>query len=143
MSDAARVVDVMLTADGVVTGADGAVESSSGPSQSVRQLQAADDDPAVAEAYRILGLQPSPSWTEYYKVYEVLREACGGSDSDLSKRTGVSQRRIEQLTATSNHQLLSGDEARHAAMKGAPSLRRKITKDEGRAIVNDLIRGFA
>ena len=27
-------------------------------------------------------------------------------------------------------------------MKGTPSTRRKITKDEGRAIVNDLIDGF-
>ena len=143
VSDAAHVVDVVLTADGVVTGSDGVVKSSSGPSRSVRHLRAADDHPAVAEAYRILGLQPSPSWAEFYKVYEVLREACGGSDSNLSKRTRVSQRRIEQLTATSNHQLLSGDEARHAAMKGKPSPRHKITKDEGRAIVNDLIEGFA
>jgi hypothetical protein len=38
VSDAAGLVDVMLTADGVVTGADGVVKSSSGPSQSMRQL---------------------------------------------------------------------------------------------------------
>lgn len=144
VSDSALSVDVVLTADGVLTGADGVVRRSSpGPSHGMRQLKAADDHPAVAEAYRILGLKPSPSWNEFYKVYEVLREACGGSDSDLSERTGVSQRWIEKLTATSNHQLLSGDEARHAAMKGTPSSRRKITKDKGRAIVNDLIEGFA
>jgi hypothetical protein len=140
VSDAARLVDVALTADGVVIGADGVVKSSPGPSHGMRQLQAADDHPAVAEAYRIHGLKPSPSWNEFYKVYEVLREACGGRESDLSERTGVSQRRIEKLTATSNHRLLSGDEARHAAMKGTPSPKRKITKDEGRAIVQNWSR---
>jgi hypothetical protein len=62
VSDAARLVDVALTADGVVIGADGVVKSSPGPSHGMRQLQAADDHPAVAEAYRILGLKPSPSW---------------------------------------------------------------------------------
>ena len=70
VSDAARLVDVVLIADGVVTGADGVVMSNSGPSQSMRQLQAAEDHPAVAEAYRILGLEPSPSWSEFYKVHE-------------------------------------------------------------------------
>jgi hypothetical protein len=143
VSDAVRLVDVVLTAEGVVTGADGVVMSNSGPSQSMRQLQVADDHPAVAEAYRILGLEPSPSWIEFYKVYEVLCEACGGSDAGLSRQTGVSERRIKKLKMTSNHQLLSGDEARHAAMKGTPSPKGGITKDEGRAIVNDLIQGFA
>jgi hypothetical protein len=55
----------------------------------------------------------------------------------------VSERRIKKLKMTSSHQLLSGDEARHAAMKGATSPKGGITKDEGRAIVNDLIQGFA
>jgi hypothetical protein len=142
VSDTARAIDVMLTADGVVTGADGVVKFSSGPSQTMRQLEAAQDHPVAAEAYRMLGLKPLPSWIEFYKVYEVLRDACGGSDRDLSACTGVSQRRIGKLTATCNHQLLSGDEARHAAMKGLPSAKRKITKDEGRAIVNELIEGF-
>ncbi|GAA3612932.1 hypothetical protein [Microlunatus ginsengisoli] len=140
VSDTVRVT-AAISADGVVTDAEGAV-APSGPSQLARQLRAALDHPVVAEAHRILGLTASPSWHEFYKVYEILQVACGGGDYELSRCTGVSQRRIEKLTATCNHQVLSGDEARHAAMKGTPSTSRRITKDEGRAIINELIEGY-
>ena len=141
--DAGLAVEVSLIVDGVVTGADGAVKSSSGPSVTTRRLQAAQASPVLAEVYRILALRSSPSWTELYKVYEVLREASGGKDRDLAAHTGVSEGRIGGLKANANHQLLSGDESRHATMKGTPSAEYKITTEEGKAIVKELIDGFA
>lgn len=129
LADAALAVDVMITAEGVVTGADGQVVSNAGPSQTMRQLRATTGHPVVAEAYRILGVAASPSWPEFYKVYEVLSRAIGGKDPDLAANTGVSEARVEQLKVTANHQL--------------PPAKYKITKDEGKAIVRELIEGFA
>lgn len=146
VGDAARGVDLMgvvtVVADRFVTTADGVVRES-GPTPLMGRFLAVKSNPVLDEVYTILGSTPTPKWPEFYKVYELLREASGGSDYDLSKRTGVSQARLEKLTTSSNHPRLSGSDARHAVMKGEPSEKKKLSLDEGRAVVDELIQGFA
>ena len=98
--------------------------------------------PVLAEVYRVLGSVAKPKWVEFYKVYELLRDAAGGSDKDLSQRTGVSQAQLHKLTMSANHPALSGSDARHAVMKGVPRADGSLTIDDGRAMIDELIRGF-
>ena len=142
-SDAAMGVDAAFAVDAVVTRADGSVGTAGARrSPMMDALLAIHRHPVLAEAYRVLGSKQRPSWVEFYKVYELLRQECGG-DPGLTSRTGVAKKRIELLTKNSNHQLLTGDEARHATMRGIPPPEHKITIDEGRAIVGELLRGFS
>lgn len=141
VSDAIRAVDVVLTVGGVVTQADGTAQVTTGMSPMVEALRSSQAHPVLAEVYRVLGSHQQPRWVEFYKAYELLRRECGG-DQALAAQTGVAEKRIELLTMNSNHQLLTGDEARHASMPGVPPSNRRITLDEGRAILSELIRGF-
>ena len=141
VSDAIRVVDVMITADGVVTRDDGTVQVTGQMSPVMFALRSSEDHPILGEIYRILGSRQRTRWVEFYKIYELLRQECG-ADQALASRTGVPRKRIQLLIKNSNHQSLTGDEARHAAMPGEPPSSQRITADEGRAIVGELVRGF-
>ncbi|MET3807903.1 uncharacterized protein YerC [Nakamurella sp. UYEF19] len=99
--------------------------------------------PELVEVYRVLGSVAKPKWAEFYKVYELLRQAAGGSDRDLSQRTGVSQAQIGRFTASANHQEISGDDARHATMRGTPGANTGLTVEEGSAVIDQLIQGLA
>ncbi len=137
---AAGHVTVTATAGGIVS--EGGVAHPPGPSATVARYQEIAQNPVLTQVYRILGSTSTPKWAEFYKIYEILCEAAGGSDKALAQRTGVSQSQLGRLTASSNHPGLSGDDARHAVMKGTPSVNRKLTLDEGRALIDELVRGF-
>jgi hypothetical protein len=141
VSDSIRVVDVAITADGAVTRDDGTVQVARQMSPMMSALQLSENHPILAEIYRILGSRQRASWVEFYKVYELLRQECGG-DRALASRTDVAGKRIHALTKNCNHQSLTGDEARHAAMPGELPANQRITVDDGRAIVGELVAGL-
>jgi hypothetical protein len=49
---------------------------------------------------------------------------------------------INRITASANHPGISGDDARHARMKGAPGQNRTITMSEAYALVRRLIASW-
>lgn len=143
VSGAARATSyITVTADGFVSTSDGAVVPS-GPTPMMVRFLATKSHPVLNEVYQVLGAKPSPNWQEFYKAVELLQEASGGTIYKLSVRTGVSQNCIKNLLATADHPDLSGPDSRHAVMKGTPSARRRLSLDQGRSVVDELIQGFS
>ncbi len=108
------------------------------PPKGYRYLRLAEQDPNIADALRILG-QPDPlDWYDIYKIFEIVQNAVGGT-KEIEKRGWATAADLNRLTASANHPGISGDEARHARMKGTPG------PDKGMSIreADDLIRRLA
>jgi hypothetical protein len=71
VSDAIRVVDVMITADGVVTRDDGTMQVTGQMSPVMFALRSSEDHPILGGICRTLGSRQRASWVEFYKVYEL------------------------------------------------------------------------
>ena len=83
-------------------------------------MKLAEQDPDVADVLRVLG-QPGPlDWYDIYKAWEIVERAMGGSNQ-VEARGWATMADINRLTASANHPGISGDEARHARMKGSPN----------------------
>jgi hypothetical protein len=102
-------------------------------------MQRAAADHNLAEAMvHISGLRVD--WGELYKAFEVLKDAAGGSN-ELSRRTGVSKRRLKAFTGSANHPAVSGTDGRHARPSGPPP-KDTMTIEEARALVNLLVSSW-
>ena len=102
-------------------------------------MQRAAADHNLAEAMvHISGFRVD--WGELYKAYEVLKDAAGGSNG-LSRRTGVSKRRLKAFTGSANHPAISGTDGRHARPSGPPP-KDTMTIEEARALVNLLVSSW-
>ena len=66
-----------------------------------------------------------------------------GGEKKLPKRTGVARERIQLLKDNSNNPELTGDDARHAVPTKNSRGSEQITLAEGRAIIDQLIQGYA
>ena len=108
------------------------------PPKGPRYVRLAEQDPDVADALRILG-QPEPlDWYDTYKILEIVRNAVGGP-KEIEKRGWAREVDLDRLKASANHPGISGDEARHARMKGTPGPDKGMTIREA----DDLIRRLA
>jgi hypothetical protein len=95
-----------------------------------------DNDPALAEAIRLLG-SGQVDWFVMYKVFEVLRAAAGGEAAFL-QRTGISKPELSAFTWSANSPAVSGDGARHSVLPGKAN-QKPLTLEEGRAFIADII----
>jgi hypothetical protein len=85
---------------------------------SERYFRAAKDDPAVRAVVRLLQKGLS-DWVNLYRIYEVIKEACGGIDKIASLGwASKTEMRLFQHTANSPNAI--GDEARHGIPTGQP-----------------------
>jgi len=99
------------------------------PPKGPRYARLADQDADVADILRVLG-QPDPlDWYDVYKVWEIVEHAVGGAKQVVA-RGWASKADAERFTASANHPGISGDEARHARMKGAPGADRTMLMSE-------------
>jgi hypothetical protein len=111
------------------------------PPKGPRYLKLAQQDPDVADALRILG-QPSPlDWYDIYKAWEIVGNAVGGPKK-VAAKGWATEADINRLTASANHPGISGDDARHARMKGAPGQNLTISMSEADALVRRLIANW-
>jgi len=86
--------------------------------------------------------QPSPlDWYDIYKAWEIVGNAVGGPKK-VAAEGWASEAAINRLTASANHPGISGDDARHARMKGAPGQNLTITMSEADALVRHLIANW-
>jgi hypothetical protein len=107
------------------------------PPKGPRYVKLAEQDPDVADVLRALG-QPDPlDWYDIYKAWEIVEHAVGGSPQ-VAARGWATMADIDRLTASANHPGISGDEARHARMRGTPGPSRAMTMSEGAALVRRL-----
>jgi hypothetical protein len=104
------------------------------PPKGPRYFELAQRDPDVADALRVLG-QPSPlDWYDIYKAWEIVGNAAGGQKK-VAAAGWATEAEIDRLTASANHPGISGDDARHARMKGAPGQNRTMTTSEADALI--------
>jgi hypothetical protein len=110
-------------------------------SKGLRYLRLAEQDADVADVLRVLG-QPEPlDWYDIYKVWEIVEHAVGGW-RQVEAKGWATKPDIDRLTASANHPGISGDEARHARMSGAPGPSRTMTVSEADALVRRLVANW-
>jgi hypothetical protein len=111
------------------------------PPKGPRYVKLAAQDPDVADALRVLG-QPTPlDWYDIYKVLEIVENAVGGA-RQIENSGWATKADIDRLTASANHPGISGDEARHARMKGTPGANRYLTIHEADGLVRRLVANW-
>jgi hypothetical protein len=128
-----RVLPVRM----MVTGSDGEVISPS-PDPMPGELQLALDDDSVDEALYFLQ-RPAPSWSELYKVYEVVRD-------DVKRKRIISNgwathRELRRLTGTANHPALAGRDARHAR-QSTPPMTDPMSLADAQELVGRIVRAW-
>ena len=135
--------DTATARDRAVAGAvmiDG-VAAPAPPPKGPRYFKLAQQDPDVADALRVLG-QPSPlDWYDIYKAWEIVGNAVGGQKK-VAAAGWATAADIDRLTASANHPGISGDDARHARMNGAPGQNRTMTMSEADALIRRLIANW-
>ena len=130
----------------VVTSADGQLVQAPAP-PAPKYIQLAGQYPDVADALTILG-KPAPlDWFDLYKLYEIVRDNVDPSPPDQSRKgnqkklidTGwVTKADLGAFTGSANHQLASGNAARHAREPGSGPTR-TMSLDEGTQFTRDLV----
>jgi len=126
-----------MTAKALIDGAPPPRQPARGP----RYIRLAKQDDDVAFALRVLG-QPDPlDWYDIYKVWEIVKHAVRGR-RQVAARGWATHADIERLTASANHQRISGDKARHARMPGVPAQDRVMKIDEADAMVRRLVAAW-
>lgn len=111
------------------------------PPKGPRYMKLAEQEPDVADALRVLG-QPEPlDWYDIYKAWEIVEHAVGGWPQ-VEKRGWATKADVNRLTSSANHPGISGDEARHARMKGTPGPNRCMTMREADGLVRRLVANW-
>jgi hypothetical protein len=78
-------------------------------------------------------------WATLYKVLEIIQNDVGG-DKAIAELGWASRKRLGVFTTSANHPEASGDDARHARMKGTPT--DTMTLAEGRAFLQSLVQAW-
>lgn len=97
----------------------------------------ASTDPPVSDALRLLG-SVELDYVALYKLFEIVRDDSGGS-TGIVGRKWAAREDISAFTGAANRPDVSGDDARHARMPGAPP-KRSFTIDESRSFVLTLVQ---
>jgi hypothetical protein len=111
------------------------------PPKGPRYVRLAEQDPNVADALRILG-QPEPlDWYDIYKIFEIVQNVVGGP-KEIEKGGWAREADLDRLKASANHPGISGDEARHARMKGTPGPDKGMTIREADDLIRRLVANW-
>ena len=94
------------------------VEGVSTVRPSTTWLKRALNDPVVARALHLRD-GPDLSWTDLYRLYEVVRDALGGDHRTAAAgRTSAAQ--VRRFRYSANSVTAAGDQARHGVESGDP-----------------------
>lgn len=81
-------------------------------------------NPDVREVLTILGrTDQSIGWVDLYKIYEIVRDALGGSQPALIATGWTNEHNLKAFTGSANRPDVSGNGARHARQPGGPPKR--------------------
>jgi len=105
------------------------------------KLWAASQTPSLEAAIAKFGSMTTLNWVDLYKIFELVRKAAG-NQTKLSQKSGVTEPRISSFTWNANHPDLGGAGARHAVLPGEPTADDKISIEDGREIIRDLLNGM-
>ena len=102
-----------VSATATVVKANGAIDSDQSSPLSNSRLSAALQHDDIAKAVRFMR---EPSWWNLWKVYEVIRDAVGGTEG-IVQAGWATRREISLFSQTAQSDKALGDAARHAAKK--------------------------
>ncbi|OBI54679.1 hypothetical protein A5667_24935 [Mycolicibacterium fortuitum] len=117
-----------------VTNPDGTVVHGP-PSAWPARLGLAESNADVAEVLVIVGRAEALGWVELYKVHEIIRESV--KPAKIPDLGWADKATDSAFTGSANLPGVSGSDARHARMEGAP--KRTMTIEQGRAYISDLV----
>jgi hypothetical protein len=107
-------------------------EPSPGPGRMARARSNSD----ATEVLEIMSRIPL-SWHDLYKVHEII---CRSMENTTPVALGWTTGKKESaFTNSANNPTISGGEARHARPPKGDQSNRKMTKDEGRSYIRDLV----
>jgi hypothetical protein len=117
------------------------------PVRGDRFLAQGEHDADLDDAFRILG-RPLRllTWGDLYKVYEIVTDALGGKRAGEKRIVDAGWATMTQLGSfglSANHPDISGDDARHARMPGAPPTSKAMSSDDAQRLVLHLTRMLA
>lgn len=125
-----------LTVTAAVVGPDGQPKPNP-PSPWPGRLAIAESNADLAEVLDIMG-QPEPlGWDDLYKVHEIIWRSM--EDTTPVKLGWTTSNRDSAFTNSANNPTISGAGARHARPPKGDQSKRKMTIDEGRNYISDLI----
>ena len=121
----------------VVTRADGSVEERRASDPAPRWLSAALTDPAIAKALALRDAK-SLSWTDLYRLFEVISAGVGG-DNWLASNGWTSRATIGRFKHSANSVAVAGDDARRAVETTNPPSN-PMSHAEAEEFVDSLLR---
>ncbi len=118
---------------------DGSVESTHQADPVAPWIGIAVKDESVAKVFRILNV-PQVSWSELYKIFEVIEQDVKGSTSivNLGWASSKSMRRFKH---TANSPSATGDLSRHGVDQGMPPAA-PLSISEAQALIYSLIHNW-
>jgi hypothetical protein len=104
------------------------------PAPAYISLAAGDRD--VAEVLQLLAKPDGPSFSDLYKIHEIVEHTGPGKSAMGS--AGISKAAMSRFTRTANHQAASGSESRHARSSEQPP-EDPMTVGEARTMIRRLV----
>ena len=99
-------------------------------------IDAASTNSSATAVLRLLG-QGNLDWVNLYRILDYMAHEFGGKKGIV--RAGLAtDNEIDRFGAAANRIEISGDQARHGPLRGAPPTR-SMTLDEGRAFIRRLV----
>ncbi len=102
-------------------------------------VDAASTSKSASAILRLLG-QRQLDWVNLYRILDYVAHECGGKKAMVSAGLATDDE-IDRFGAAANRIEISGDEARHGPMKGAPPTR-TMALEEGRAFIRRLVNDW-
>ena len=121
----------------VVTRPDGKLEEHRPADAAPIWLARALGDPASERALRLRDVGDL-SWTDLYRLFEVIVEGAGGKDQIVAKGW-VTHETMRRFKHSANSLAAAGDQARHGVEMSAPPVN-PMTLSEARALLDTLLR---
>lgn len=108
------------------------------PPEGPRRLAWAASNKNVDDLLALVGKAQGLSWIELYKVFEIIRDAVGGSRQDLYDKGWTTKPQLSAFTGSADHHAVSCiHKARHARQSGEPP-KNTMTLDEAQQFIRHL-----
>ena len=120
-----------------VTHPDGRIDIRRPADPAIEWLTKSLTDPLIARALRLRDAGPL-SWTDLYRLYEVIENGAGGEDAIVT-RGWATRVQLKRFKHSANSVSAAGDQARHGIERTTPP-RDAMSQSEGRLLVDELLR---
>ncbi|GAA4714552.1 hypothetical protein GCM10023215_67170 [Pseudonocardia yuanmonensis] len=102
----------------------------------------ARNDQNVRDLLAVIGKAERLSWSQLYKVFEIVRAAVGGGNDGLAETGWTTKAELSAFTGSANNHLVSGiHESRHARQSGGPP-KQTMALDEAQTYIRNLARAW-